>query len=494
MVIPLWKCSIIGPLSKNGVNAVTISWMDEVDKRKDDILKELQQLIAIPSVLDESDADEKAPLGKEVKRALEYLLDAGEASGFTSKNVGHIAGHLEMGEGDDLLGILCHVDVVPAGNGWTYEPFEGAIENGRLYGRGAIDDKGPTIAAYYAMKIIDELGLKLNKRVRMIIGTDEESDWRCVDHYFEKEEMPTIGFAPDADFPVIHAEKGIMDADFHLTDYEPDEHAPKIEMHTYHSGERYNMVPDYAKAELTVHAEQTYLLQEYEEFLKEHELEGDFYVKSGLLTMELHGKSAHAMEPDHGVNAGILLLRFLKRFELDARARTFAAFADKYLYNNSRGIALGIAGKDDISGDLTLNTGLIRYDEDEAFFGLNIRYPVTYDMDDKLKWLISEMEQYYISVNVKDNSKPHHVDGNDPFVQTLLSVYEKQTGKQGELLAIGGGTYARSLENGVAFGALFPGREDVAHQKDEYIEIEDLLKATAIYAEAIYQLACEKQS
>ncbi|MDZ5712529.1 dipeptidase PepV [Jeotgalibacillus haloalkalitolerans] len=471
---------------------MTISWKDEVDKRKDDILNELQQLIAIPSVLDESDASVEAPLGKEVKRALEYLLKAGETAGFKSKNTGHIAGHLEMGEGEDLLGILCHVDVVPAGNGWTFPPFEGAIKDGRLYGRGAIDDKGPTIAAYYAMKIIHELDLKLNKRVRMIIGTDEESDWRCVDHYFKEEEMPTIGFAPDADFPVIHAEKGIMDADFHLTHFEADEHAPKIEMHTFHAGERYNMVPDYAKAELTVHAEQTYLLQEYEEFLKEQELDGDFYVKSGLLTMELHGKSAHAMEPDNGINAGILLLRFLKRFELDARARTFATFADKYLYNGSRGIALGIAGQDEISGDLTLNTGLIRYGEQNAFFGINIRYPVTYDMDQKRDWLMKEMSNHHIRIDVKDDSKPHHVDGDDPFVQTLLSVYENQTGEKGELLAIGGGTYARSLEKGVAFGALFPGREDVAHQKDEYIEIEDLLKATAIYAEAIYQLACEQ--
>ncbi|KIL47292.1 diguanylate cyclase [Jeotgalibacillus alimentarius] len=472
---------------------MTISWTDEAEKRKDGIIRELRQLIAIPSVLDESAADEHAPFGKEVKEALDYLLNAGESAGFISKNVGNIAGHLEMGQGDELLGILCHVDVVPAGKGWSHPPFEGVVEDGKLFGRGAIDDKGPTIAAYFAMKIIKELNLKMNKRVRMIIGTDEESDWRCVDRYFQEEEMPSIGFAPDADFPVIHAEKGIMDADFHLTDYEPDVHAPKIEMHTFHSGERYNMVPDYAKAELTVHAEQTYLLQEYEEFLKEHELSGDFYVKSGLLTMELNGQSAHAMEPDDGINAGIMLLRFLCRFGLDARSKAFAGFANKYLYNGSRGVALGIAGQDDISGDLTLNTGLIRYTEDQAYFGLNIRYPVTYDMDQKRDWLTDEMKNHHIRVDVKDDSKPHHVNGDDPFIQTLLKVYENQTGEKGELLAIGGGTYARSLEKGVAFGALFPGKEDVAHQKDEYIDVEDLLKATAIYAEAIYELACEKE-
>ncbi|TFD98172.1 dipeptidase PepV [Jeotgalibacillus sp. R-1-5s-1] len=471
---------------------MTIQWKQEAEKRRDEIIQELQGLIAIPSVLNEDDATDDAPLGTEVKRALSYLLDAGERDGFTAKNVGNLAGHLEMGQGDDLLGILCHVDVVPAGNGWTYDPFEGAVHDGKLFGRGAIDDKGPTIAAYFAMKMIQELNLKLNKRVRMIIGTDEESDWRCVEHYFKHEEMPSIGFAPDADFPIIHAEKGITDFNLHLTRFKEDERAPKIEVKTLYSGERYNMVPDYVKAELIVHAEQTYLLQEFEEFLKEQDVKGDFYVDRGLLTLELHGKSAHAMEPDNGINAGLLLVKFLCRFECDARAKTYLSFAKKYLYSDSRAIALGLSGRDEISGDLTLNTGIMRYSEKEAYVGLNVRYPVTYDMDERRTVLQKEMESLGVTLELLNDSKPHHVDGDDPFVQTLLSIYEKQTGEPGKLLAIGGGTYARSLKKGVAFGALFPGKEDVAHQKDEYIDVEDLLSATAIYAEAIYELACEK--
>lgn len=152
-----------------------------------------------------------------------------------------------MGEGDDIIGVLCHVDVVPPGDGWTSDPFSAEIRNGRIYARGAIDDKGPTMAAFYALKIVKDMNLPLSKRVRMIIGTDEESDWRCVEHYFKHEEMPTMGFAPDADFPIINAEKGIIDASL-LIPHRPNQAEPKAVLVSFQSGLRLNMVPDAAEA------------------------------------------------------------------------------------------------------------------------------------------------------------------------------------------------------------------------------------------------------
>ncbi|MGD7044294.1 dipeptidase PepV [Jeotgalibacillus proteolyticus] len=469
-----------------------IQWTEEVEKHKEEIIENLQQLVQIPSILDEENTTEEAPLGQPVKDALEWMLTLGDKDGFITKNTGNLAGHIEMGEGRDILGVLCHVDVVPAGDGWSFPPFKGVVENGRLYARGAIDDKGPTIAAYMAMKILRNMDVSFDKRVRMIVGTDEESKWRCVDHYFEHEEMPSIGFAPDADFPIIHAEKGIIDFDLFFSKNLKDEKAPHMEMRSFVSGERYNMVPDRAKTVLIPVLDQTYLLQEFEEYLKENELSGDYFIEDGDLTIELYGKSAHAMEPDNGVNAGLALLSFLQQFELDVNARAFCRFAQTMLHQDSRGHNLGLTGSDEISGDLTINTGKIRYSKEEAYFGLNVRYPVTYDMKNALSKLTAMLDQKDIEIKNMDDSPPHHVDGNDPFIKTLLRVYEEQTNQKGKLLAIGGGTYARSLEKGVAFGALFPGRADVAHQKDEYIEIEDLLKATAIYAQAIYELACVK--
>ncbi|EIJ79313.1 dipeptidase [Bacillus methanolicus PB1] len=471
-----------------------INWMKEVDKRKDELIHDTQKLLKIKSVLDEENSTPDAPLGQGVKEALSFMLDLGEKDGFKAKNVENVAGHLEFGEGEELVGILCHVDVVPEGDGWTSDPFGAEIRDGKIFSRGAIDDKGPTMAAYYAMKIVKELGFPLKKRVRMIIGTDEESNWRCVDTYFKYEEMPSMGFAPDADFPIIYAEKGISDFDIVQSSEADANHGDdvKIEVAQFSSGRRYNMVPDFAKAGLFVHDRQTEIIQRFKEFRKQRELEGKCYVDSGELIIELQGLSAHGMEPDNGVNAGFLLAEFLSQWKIDRKAQHFFTFVTKYFSKESRGRELGIAYSDEITGDLTINVGKISYFKERGGqLGINLRYPVTADMEEKKDQLEQLLKKEGFKIDNFSDSKPHHVDETDFLVQTLKKVYEEQTGEKAELLSIGGGTYARSLKSGVAFGPLFPGRPDVAHQKDEYIIIDDLLKATAIYAQAIYELAAK---
>jgi succinyl-diaminopimelate desuccinylase len=468
----------------------SINWTQEVDKRQADLIKDAQDLLKIKSVLDEENTSPQAPLGEGVKEALEFLLQLGEKDGFTAKNVGNLAGHLEFGQGDEIVGVLCHVDVVPEGDGWTSDPYGAEIRDGKIYARGAIDDKGPTMAAYYAMKIVKELGLPLNKRVRMIIGTDEESEWRCVDHYFEHEEMPAMGFAPDADFPIIYAEKGIADYDlvFKATSIEKEEF--DAEVIEFSSGRRYNMVPDYAKAALVVQQGQTDVVQRFEEYKKNNELDGKAVVESGKLILELEGISAHGMEPDNGKNAGLYMAGFLSELNLDGNSEKFFQFVAKYLGKDSRGKELGVAFADDITGDLTINVGKLSYSKDKGGrAGLNMRYPVTTNLEKTKEILNQVLEAEGLSIENFSNSNPHHVDENDFLVQTLKKVYEEQVGEKAELISIGGGTYARSLKSGVAFGPLFPGRPDIAHQKDEYMIIEDLLRATAIYAQAIYELA-----
>ncbi|WP_428911281.1 dipeptidase PepV [Niallia sp. Krafla_26] len=468
-----------------------IKWLNEVMKRKDQLIEDTQKLLQIKSVLDEEHVTPDAPLGLGVKEALDFMLNMGEKDGFLSKNVGNLAGHIEFGEGNESVGILCHVDVVPEGDGWFSDPYEAEIRDGKIFARGAIDDKGPTMAAYYAMKIVKELGLPLNKRVRMIIGTDEESDWRCVTHYFEHEEMPTLGFAPDADFPIIYAEKGIADFDLVQKDVCKNvERNPKMELIRFESGRRYNMVPDFAKAAVQVNIEKTYFIQKFDDFSKAHSLKGKCYVDNGELILELEGVSAHGMEPNNGKNAGLFLAKFLHENNYDSCATSFLNLANEYLYQDSRGNKLGVAFKDDISGELTINVGKMSYDQiNGGTFGLNLRYPVTNNMDETKNLLTETVSQKGFILQNYSDSKPHHVDENSELIKVLKKVYEEQTGEKAELLAIGGGTYARSLTSGVAFGPLFPGREDIAHQKDEYMYIEDLLKATAIYAQAIYELA-----
>lgn len=467
-----------------------INWLGEVEKRKDALIKDTQELLHIKSLLDEEHATSDAPLGKGVKEALDFMLNLGEKDGFTQKNVGNLAGHLEFGEGKHLLGILCHVDVVPEGDGWSSDPYAAEIRDGKIFARGALDDKGPTMATYYAMKIVKELGLPLRKRVRMIIGTDEESNWRCVEHYFEHEEMPTLGFAPDADFPIINAEKGIADLDMVQKKSLPSEADTNVEVLSFVSGKRYNMVPDYAKATLIVRDNQLETIQEFIEFVKHFELENGYHVENGELILEVKGVSAHGMEPKNGKNAGLYLAEFLSKLNLDENALHYFQFVSRYFFDDSRGVNLGVAYSDDISGELTINAGkLIFTKESGGRIGMSFRYPVTNKMEatkEKLDALL--LKEEFVIENFSD-SKPHHVDEKEFLIQTLKKVYEKQTGAKAELLSIGGGTYARSLKSGVAFGPLFPGRPDIAHQKDEYMFVEDLLRATAIYAQAIYELA-----
>ncbi|ANU25781.1 dipeptidase PepV [Planococcus versutus] len=457
-----------------------MDWLQEAKKREKTILSELQALIAIPSILSE-ETTPTAPFGKDVKQALEWFLEKGKTRGYTVKNVGNVAGHLEIGQGEELLGILGHVDVVPVGSGWTKEPFGGEIQNGRLYGRGAIDDKGPTIAAWTALNMLKDAGVEFTKRVRLIIGTDEESGFRCMDRYFETEEMPSIAFTPDADFPIINAEKGIATLVFSTFSMHED-----AILESFIAGHRTNMVPD--KATAILNGQLAEWQEEFKAFCKEHNVTGVVEQHNGSTELTLHGKSAHAMEPDDGVNAGILLALFLKD-RLEGDGQKFVAFVADMFYKDSRGHKIGLNYTDDQSGDTTFNAGIIRFEKKKtAMITVSMRYSISYPFEDKVT--AYKLENFVLEIS--SNSRPHHLDGNDSFIKTLQNAYEKQTGEKAELIAIGGGTYARVLDKGVAFGMLFPGEPDVAHQADEFVDIDNLIKATAIYAEAIYQLACKK--
>lgn len=464
-----------------------INWTEEVAKRKDDLIRDTQQFLQIKSVWEEESAKEGAPFGEGVEKALSFMLHKGELEGFSSKNLEGYAGHLEMGQGEELVGILCHVDVVPEGDGWTTPAYSADIREGKIFARGAIDDKGPTMAAYYAMKIVKELGLPLSKRVRMILGTDEESNWKCVDHYFKNEEMPTIGFAPDADFPIINAEKGI--SDIQVVQNGSEEKKGVYELVSFESGRRLNMVPDFAKAVITgedVNA----LTVAYEEYLQTAKKIGNSTIEGNTVTLQIEGISAHGSTPEKGENAGLLLANFLTTVSLDGKANAFATFAAETFTGDIFGEKATIAYKDEVSGPLTVNVGRLSYTkENSGNLGLNVRYPVTTNFEEMIAKLKEYVSIHGFEVADYSNSRPHHVDKDHVLIRTLQRVYEEQTGEKAELLAIGGGTYARSLKAGVAFGPLFPGKEELAHQKDEYIEIEDLLKATAIYAQAIHELA-----
>ncbi|TES54380.1 dipeptidase PepV [Halalkalibacterium halodurans] len=459
-----------------------INWLKEVKNRRDEIVYELREFLQYDSVYDEKTRKAGAPFGTKIEAALLHLLNLGKKANFSVKNLEGYAGYIEMGQGEESVGILCHIDVVPPGEGWSSPPFAAEIQNDRIVARGALDDKGPTIAAFFAMRIIHELNLSIKRRVRLIIGTDEERNWECVDFYFRHEEMPTVGIVPDADFPIIVAEKGVLDVEVSIPFHDTSEHPVRLQ--TFYAGERLNMVPDRAIASLICSHESTEAIKaSFDHFIEEHQLEGKAKAENGLLMLTLEGKSAHGSTPEKGINAAVKLAQFLHH--VDGLSDPFIQFISEHL-RETNGAGLSIACSDDVSGPLTINAGRFAYTYGETgTIGVNIRYPVTVDVETFLAGLQAHNHR------IMNHLKPSYVEKDHPLIRTLQTVYKRQTGEEATLLAIGGGTYARALKTGVAFGPLFPGEEDTAHQKDESISIDQLLRATALYAEAIYELASQ---
>jgi succinyl-diaminopimelate desuccinylase len=313
--------------------------------------------------------------------------------------------------------------------------------------------------------------------------------------------MPDYGFAPDADFPIIYAEKGIVDFYMSKSYAETSGHAPFINdedpltLLSFYSGERLNMVPERAVVKLTGFSSKQHLLatqRSFEDYIKKINGNGYVTIEENQLVLETRGRSAHGSEPSKGINAAFLMLQFLKDLSLKKMDKQFVELLE-WLFEKATQARFGDAWYDDMSGYLTLNVGKVMYlHQGKAGIGINLRYPVTASYDQVMKVIKVKAEEEQFHLDQLDHTSAHYVSPEHPLIKTLARVYREQTETHPQLLTIGGGTYARALRAGVAFGPLFPGKEDTAHQVNEYIEIEDLLKATAIYAQAIYELACIK--
>lgn len=462
-----------------------INWKEEVLKRKDDLLKDIIELIEIESVRDLERRTMEEPLGPECAKALQKMLSYGKRDGFQIKNIDNLVGHIEFGNSyAESFGILGHVDVVPAGEGWNTNPFKPEVKDGKLFGRGVSDDKGPTIAAYYGMKIIKDLDLPVNKKIRFIVGTDEESEWLCMQRYQEVEQLPKIGFSPDANFPIINGEKGIVS--FNIFKNLSDE---KDELQRFTGGVRSNMVPGEATARINVNDMRRVveMQEDFKYYYNKEDLSGETVYKNGSLNFVLRGKSAHAQSPQDGKNAATYLAQFLVNQELKGPGAKYLDTVSS-LHEDYFGEKLGVTFMDRVMGPLTLSPNIFTYEtSSRAELTVNVRHPKGITPKEVQKKLEDNFKNY--TVKMEGGVKhPHYVSGSDPFIQTLLDVYEEHTGEEGFEFTIGGGTYGRILEKGCAYGALFPGRENVMHQPNEYMYVEDILKAAIIYADALYRL------
>ncbi|AME09312.1 MULTISPECIES: dipeptidase PepV [Gemella] len=465
---------------------MNINFIEEVQKHKEELLKDLFDLLSVRSVLG-TDVTDETPFGSGPRKALDKILSFGERDGYKTKLVENKAGHIEAGNGEELFGILGHVDVVPVvEEDWISHPFKPEIREGKLFARGALDDKGPTMAAYYAIKLLDKLGVKWNKRVRLIIGSDEETGFRCVKSYFEHEEQPATGFTPDAMYPLVYAEKARATFDYKLN-FKDEENAYDYKLLNFEGGQVPNMVVASAKAVLEGDARD--IKEKFEKFLADEKLDGTVSVKENI-ELELKGKAAHGSTPQLGINGATKLAEFLNMLNLDVNGKNFVGFITEKLANDPFGERLGLKYEDDEMGAATYNYGIVKYNAAEkvGFASTDSRYPKNFNLVDKL----NNLKIDNITLEITSTKEAHYVSKDDELVTTLVDVYRKYTGdKENDAFVLGGGTYARCLKKGVAFGALLPGRQDTMHQANEFILVDDLLLSTAIYAEGIYRLCCE---
>lgn len=458
-----------------------------VDAHSEEIVSALQGVLRIPS-LQAPPAGEKAPFGQPVREALDYTLALCEQLGFRTKDVDGYAGHAEFGNGDEMIMAMGHLDVVPEGSGWRYDPYGATREDGYLYARGSSDDKGPTYAALFAAKALMDSGLPLKRRIRILFGCNEESGFECVYHYWERarEERPLYAFTPDARFPLIYAEKGICN--LILEKELPTEEAP-LRIAKAAGGRRPNMVPDYAEATLIGKPDALYQAVVLLQRLWDKNVV--FEAVEDSVVVRAYGKSAHGSQPMEGDNAVARLARALSTLELPEN-KVWLDFVAATV--DPTGAALGIAHSDEVAGPLTSNLGILEYTaEGKVRLTFNIRYPVTWTKEALVEanLPVSEKHGWTATLDEAPFHDPLYVPLDKEPVATLIRVYREATGdEESKPGTMGGGTYARATPNAVAYGAGFPGGSDgPAHEPDERIAINTVLNAAKIYAQAFYELA-----
>lgn len=431
-------------------------------------LTAIKEVVAFPSVLNEG--ENGTPFGQAIQDVLEHTLALTEKLGFTTYlDPEGYYGYAEIGQGEETVAVLCHLDVVPAGDmaKWETPPFEAVEKDGKLYGRGVQDDKGPSILALYAVKALLDAGVTLTKKIRFIFGTDEETLWRCLNRYNELEEPATMGFAPDSSFPLTYAEKGLLQANL----VGKGDATLAIE-----AGQAYNVVP--AKA--------SYQGADIDIIAAELERLGFDYERTAKGVTVL-GVSRHSKDAADGINAIVRLATTLKA-HYDHPALAFIADA---IGEDATGAKLFGRITDEPSGDLSFNIAGLTLTSEKTEIRLDIRIPVLADKEALVETLTKAAADYGLTYEEYDYLASLYVPLDSELVSTLMQVYQDKTGDLTPAESSGGATFARTMKNCVAFGACFPTTPQTEHQENECAPIADLFRAMDIYAEALYRLACE---
>ena len=452
------------------------------EKEKDNLLSDLAELIKIPSVRGEE--KENAPFGEEPKKALEKFLQIAEGYGFKTNNIDNYAGEVDLNDKETKLAVLGHLDVVPEGEGWSFPPYEMTVKDGKVYGRGTSDDKGPVVCALYAMKAIKDMGIELSYNPRLIAGTSEETGSEDIEYYVTKRDMPPMTFTPDSSFPVTNVEKGSFTKSFD-GEWKTDKERSVV---SFDAGIVANAVPGKAKAVV-----KGFKKEEIENIVEKmkNDVKTDFSLEenNGLIEITAQGVSAHASLPEHGENALTALVQLIASLDSECNSlKCFKVLSHLFPHGKVYGEGLGVNMEDEVSGKLTLSLDILKYDGVTLYGEFDTRVPLCATKENLAYKVRDMLSKEGFNLSDTDIVPVHYVDEKSEFIEKLLSAYETFSGNKGYCEAIGGGTYVHDIEGGVAFGGVMPGVDTNMHGVDEFMPIDDLITAAKIFTLAIIDI------
>lgn len=455
-----------------------------IQNYKKDMVEDIISLVHIPSVFDPQTQDKGQPFGENIKKALDTVLEKAKEMGMQTRNLEGYAGEITVGTGAFIIGVLAHIDVVAAGDGWDTPAFSGTVKENKLFGRGSADDKGPLISSLYAIKyLLDEHRIPDGTSIRLIIGTNEEEDWKCMEYYREHvSQLPNFSIVPDGYFPLISCEKGLLDLD--ITIPLKQQEAPFLR--ELSGGNGRNIVPSKASCLLEYGT-----VREAEKAAEQLSLcQGISACAEGRMVHAVsEGIGVHAMTPEKGINAIGQLMDALGSLEEWCRPSSFAQQYNHYIGQDYHGKGLNCDVRDEMSGRTTFNVGVIQQKDNYIALEADLRYPVSWEKNEVVHRLSTTCDEAGFGLQIRNSFPPIFRDPDSEFVKRLLGVYREETGDTAcNPIAIGGATYARVLPNAVAYGPLFPHEVELAHMPNENLNLESLERMTRIYARALESL------
>ena len=445
-------------------------YQDLTKPYQDELMKSLKEFIAIDSVHDESTVDKANPFGKGVTSALQYIENLAKKDGFIVHNYDNMVVEILTNELEPNVTIMAHADVVPTGTGWPQDPFELTEKGDFLYARGVADDKGPLLSAYYGLKALRDNNLLGNYQVRFLVGGNEERGSACMEHYFKtlNKKQPTYGFSPDSAFPLTYAEKAIGGFVVRKDIVFPNVISMK-------GGVASNSVIE--KCEVVMKEDLNFIA-----YLNENEVDYSYLAKGEEMVLTFNGLAAHGSVPWMGKNAAMNAVKYLGEYYKNEDFKLLYK-----LYSPLRGEGVNAAAHSEDMGDNSLNVGLFSFENSKLQMVVNFRHIETVTSEQIIKNIIEASKPFEITDY--GFSSVLYYPKNHPLIKTLLRVYQEETGDlETQIIASGGGTYAKEADNVVAFGMEYPGHDPKMHGVNENTKKSYLFESMGIFAHAIIEL------